>query len=47
MALLGASLGGAIALDFALNHPEAVDRLILVDPQAYTDGLGPLSSAPR
>jgi len=47
MTLLGASLGGAIALDFALAHPDAVARLVLVDPQAYTDGLGPLSSAPR
>ena len=47
MTLLGASLGGAIALDFALAHPESVDRLVLVDPQAYTDGLGPLTTAPR
>ena len=47
MTLLGASLGGAIALDFALAHPDAVAKLVLVDPQAYTDGLGPLAAAPR
>ena len=29
--LLGASLGGAVALDFATKHPECVDRLILMD----------------
>ena len=29
--LLGASLGGAVALDFAASHPECVDRLILMD----------------
>jgi len=29
--LLGASLGGAVALDFAVSHPECVDRLILMD----------------
>ena len=29
--LLGASLGGAVAQDFAVAHPECVDRLILMD----------------
>jgi len=29
--LLGASLGGAVAIDFAASHPECVDRLILMD----------------
>ena len=33
MALVGGSLGGAIALDFALAYPEAVDRLVLIDAQ--------------
>jgi pimeloyl-ACP methyl ester carboxylesterase len=47
MTLLGASLGGAIALDFALAHPDAVARLVLVDPQALIDGLGPMAAAPR
>jgi pimeloyl-ACP methyl ester carboxylesterase len=30
--VLGASLGGATALDFALEHPEMVDALVLVAP---------------
>lgn len=29
--LVGASLGGAVALDFAATHPEAVERLVLID----------------
>lgn len=31
---VGASAGGGVALDFALAHPEAVDRLILAGPEA-------------
>ena len=29
--LVGASLGGAVALDFATTHPEAVTKLVLID----------------
>ena len=29
--LVGASLGGAVAIDFASTHPEAVRKLVLVD----------------
>jgi pimeloyl-ACP methyl ester carboxylesterase len=47
MALVGASLGGAVALDFALTYPEAVDRLILIDGQGFIDGIGPMASLPR
>lgn len=45
--LLGTSLGGAVALDFALHHPRRVDRLVLCDAQGFIDGIGPLSSMPR
>lgn len=31
-ALVGASLGGRTALDFALTHPDRVDRLVLIGP---------------
>jgi pimeloyl-ACP methyl ester carboxylesterase len=40
MVLAGASLGGAIAIDFAYEYPEAVERLVLIDGQAYIDGSG-------
>jgi pimeloyl-ACP methyl ester carboxylesterase len=29
--LVGASLGGAVAIDFATTHPEAVRKLVLID----------------
>lgn len=32
VSLVGASLGGRIAIDYALAHPEAVDRLVLAAP---------------
>ena len=34
--LLGASLGGAIAIDFALNYPDCVEQLILVDSVGFS-----------
>jgi 3-oxoadipate enol-lactonase len=30
--LMGASLGGKVAIDFTLEHPDLVERLILLDP---------------
>lgn len=45
MVLGGASLGGGIAIDFAAEYPEAVQRLILIDSQGFIDGaprVGPL-----
>lgn len=44
---MGASLGGTIAIDFALAHPEAVEKLVLLDAQGFVDGIGPLSTMPR
>ena len=32
VSLVGLSLGGRIAIDFALDHPEMVDRLVLAGP---------------
>lgn len=46
MTLVGASLGGAIALDFAFEFPEAIERLVLIDAQGFIDGSGPGASLP-
>ena len=32
VSLVGLSLGGRIAIDFALNHPDMVDKLVLAGP---------------
>ena len=45
--LVGASLGGAAAIDFATAHPECVERLVLVDAQGFIEGLGPMGVMPR
>lgn len=34
--LVGASMGGAVAIDFATTHPNAVDKLILIDSVGYS-----------
>lgn len=46
MTLVGASLGGAIALDFAHEFPQAVQKLVLIDAQGFIDGSGPGASLP-
>ena len=40
MVVAGVSLGGAVALDFAVSHPEAVSKLVLVDAQVNCGCLG-------
>ncbi len=35
--LVGASMGGATALDFTLTYPEAVKKLVLIDPAGLTN----------
>ena len=35
--VVGLSVGGAIAIDFAIEHPEVVDRLILAAPGLSSD----------
>lgn len=47
MVLVGASLGGAAAIDFALAHPEAVSKLVLINAQGYAEGTGKMASFPR
>lgn len=44
--LVGNSLGGWVAMDFALAHPEKVNRLVLVDSAGYSQkrtGAAPLT----
>ena len=41
--LVGASMGGAAAIDFALTYPEAVRQLVLIDSAGFRGGF-PLSS---
>lgn len=36
--LVGASMGGAAAIDFALAYPEAVHKLVLIDSAGYRGG---------
>ena len=36
--LVGASMGGAAAIDFTLAFPEAVERLVLIDSAGYRSG---------
>ena len=36
-AVLGHSMGGGVALALAAAHPEAIDRLLLVDPAVWLD----------
>ena len=45
--LMGTSLGGAVAVDFASNHPDLVEKMILIDAQGFIDGIGPLATMPR
>ncbi|RZC58506.1 hypothetical protein C5167_005817 [Papaver somniferum] len=45
--LIGPSLGAAVAIDFALNHPEAVEKLVLIGASVHTEGTGKLSTLPK
>ncbi|KAK9105199.1 hypothetical protein Scep_022043 [Stephania cephalantha] len=47
MVLVGPSLGAAVAIDFALNHMEAVAKLVFIDASVYAEGIGNLSKLPR
>jgi pimeloyl-ACP methyl ester carboxylesterase len=48
-ALLGHSMGGKVAMEFALTRPERVERLVVVDiaPRAYPDRHRPILDAMR
>lgn len=46
MVIVGVSIGGTFAIDFASKYPEAVKSLVLCSPQVTKDGLGVLSELP-
>ncbi|XP_075657779.1 alpha/beta hydrolase domain-containing protein VTE7 isoform X2 [Castanea sativa] len=47
MILVGPSLGAAVAIDFVANHPEAIEKLVLIDASVYAEGTGNLATLPR
>ncbi|MCD7469589.1 hypothetical protein HAX54_008729 [Datura stramonium] len=47
MVLVGPSLGSAVAIDFSVNYPEAVDRLVLINASVYAKGTGNLATLPK
>ncbi|KAK1305774.1 hypothetical protein QJS10_CPA10g01965 [Acorus calamus] len=47
MILVGPSLGAAVAIDFATNHPDAVEKLVLIDASIFQDGTDNMARSPR
>ncbi|KAL8161448.1 hypothetical protein V2J09_012937 [Rumex salicifolius] len=47
MVIVGSSLGAAVAIDFAVNHPEAVSKLIFICGSVYAEGTGKMATLPR
>lgn len=47
MVLVGASIGASVAIQFALTHPEAVSRLVLLAPPSLAPGIGGMARLPR
>ncbi|CAK9324965.1 unnamed protein product [Citrullus colocynthis] len=47
MVLVGPSLGAAVALDFAVNHPEAVEKLVLINACVYSKCTGHRTKLPN
>ncbi|KAG7596946.1 Alpha/beta hydrolase fold-1 [Arabidopsis suecica] len=45
--LVGPSLGAAVAIDIAVNNPEAVESLVLMDASVYAEGTGNLATLPK
>ncbi|KAG8662368.1 hypothetical protein MANES_01G095700v8 [Manihot esculenta] len=47
MILVGPSLGASVAIDFSVNYPEAVEKLVLINPNAYAEGTRHLAKLPK
>ena len=44
---VGSSLNASTVVDFALHHPEATAKLVLMGPAAWNEGLGLFPLLPR
>uniref|UniRef100_A0ACD5V0W9 Uncharacterized protein n=1 Tax=Avena sativa TaxID=4498 RepID=A0ACD5V0W9_AVESA len=47
MVLVGPSLGAAVAIDFAVNYPEAVSKLIFIGASVYAEGTRDMTRMPK
>lgn len=47
MVLVGSSIGASTVVDFALHHPEATAKLVLMGSAAWNEGLGLFPWFPR
>ena len=45
--LVGSSISASTVIDFALHHPEATAKLVLMGPAAWNEGLGLFPLLPR
>ena len=45
--LVGSSISASTVVDFALHHPEATAKLVLMGPAAWNEGLGLFPRLPR
>ncbi|XP_044467641.1 uncharacterized protein LOC123197407 isoform X2 [Mangifera indica] len=45
--LVGPSLGASVAIDFAVNYPEAVEKMVFINPSVYAEGTGNLAKLPK
>ncbi|KAB5561004.1 hypothetical protein DKX38_005961 [Salix brachista] len=45
--LVGPSLGASVAIDFTVHYPEAVEKLVLINPSVYAEGTGHLAKLPE
>ncbi|KAJ0081736.1 hypothetical protein Patl1_11269 [Pistacia atlantica] len=45
--LVGPTLGAALAIDFAVNYPEAVEKMVLINPGVYAEGTDNLAKLPK
>ena len=45
--LVGSSINASTVIDFALHHPEATAKLVLMGPAAWNEGLGLFPWLPR